>query len=42
MERKLSMLKNFRKEIAKDSFLPYNEEFHCAEMIDPHKNQIYK
>lgn len=33
----LGTLKSFRKKIAGEDFLPYHIEFHCAEMIDPHK-----
>jgi hypothetical protein len=33
----LDFLKAFRKKIAREAFLPYDIEFHCAEMIDPHK-----
>ncbi len=33
----LELLKDFRKKIARDAYLPYDIEFHCAEMIDPHK-----
>jgi len=33
----LGSLKSFRKQLAIESFLNYNVEFHCAEMIDPHK-----
>ncbi|CAM4052233.1 Protein of unknown function [Pedobacter westerhofensis] len=33
----LNTIKNFRKKIAKESFVSYNQEFHCAEMIDPRK-----
>jgi hypothetical protein len=31
----LDMLKSFRKKIAREGFLNYDVEFHCAEMIDP-------
>jgi hypothetical protein len=37
----LEMLKAFRKKIAKEGFLAYDIEFHCAEMIDPHKIKAY-
>jgi hypothetical protein len=33
----LDIMKSFRKKIAREAFLPYHVEFHCAEMIDPHK-----
>lgn len=33
----LGTLKAFRKKIAREGYLPYNVEFHCAEMIDPRK-----
>jgi len=33
----LELLKSYRKRIAREAYLPYNIEFHCAEMIDPHK-----
>ena len=33
----LGSLKSFRKQLARESFLNYDVEFHCAEMIDPHK-----
>jgi hypothetical protein len=33
----LDTLKSFRKKIAREGYLPYDIEFHCAEMIDPHK-----
>jgi len=33
----LETMKAFRKKIAREGFLPYHVEFHCAEMIDPHK-----
>lgn len=32
----LETLKAFRKKIAREGFLPYDVEFHCAEMISPH------
>lgn len=37
----LDVLKSFRKQIAAQAYLPYNIEFHCAEMIDPHKIKEY-
>jgi Protein of unknown function (DUF3800) len=33
----LDLIKAFRKTIAKQAFLAYDIEFHCSEMIDPHK-----
>lgn len=33
----LETLKAFRKKIAREAYLPYHVEFHCSEMIDPHK-----
>lgn len=33
----LDVLKSYRKKIAAQAYLPYDIEFHCAEMIDPHK-----
>lgn len=33
----LDNFKLFRKHIAKSAYLPYHIEFHCAELIDPHK-----
>jgi hypothetical protein len=37
----LNIQKNFRKKIAKEGYLDYDKEFHCAEMIDVHKNMVY-
>ncbi len=37
----LDVLKSFRKQIAAQAYLPYDIEFHCAEMIDPHKIKEY-
>lgn len=37
----LGVLKSFRKQLARESYLPYDVEFHCAEMIDPHKIKEY-
>ena len=37
----LDALKSFRKQIAAQAYLPYSIEFHCAEMIDPHKIKEY-
>jgi hypothetical protein len=33
----LDWIKAFRKKIARQAFIPYDIEFHCSEMIDPHK-----
>jgi hypothetical protein len=33
----LETMKAFRKKIAREAILPYHVEFHCSEMIDPHK-----
>jgi len=33
----LDTLKSFRKKIARERYLNYDIEFHCSEMIDPHK-----
>lgn len=37
----LGTLKAFRKKIAREGYLPYDVEFHCAEMIDPHKEKAF-
>lgn len=37
----LETLKAFRKKIAREGYLPYDVEFHCAEMIDPHKIKAF-
>lgn len=37
----LNILKNFRKRIAMDGILKYDQEFHCAEMVDPRKTGAY-
>jgi hypothetical protein len=37
----LNILKNFRKRIARDGILSYDQEFHCAEMVDPKKTGAY-
>lgn len=37
----LETFKAFRKKIAREAFLPYHIEFHCAELIDPHKVKEY-
>jgi hypothetical protein len=33
----LDVLKSFKKRIAHQGYLPYDIEFHCSELIDPHK-----
>src|SRR5215204_2265849 len=38
----LETLKRFRKEIARQAYLKYDVEFHCAEMIDPRKIAAYR
>jgi len=35
------ILKAFRKKIAREGFLAFDVEFHCAEMIDPHKVKAF-
>jgi len=37
----LETFKAFRKKIAREAYLPYHVEFHCAELIDPHKVKEY-
>ena len=37
----LDTLKAFRKKIPREGFLPYDVEFHCAEMIDPRKVKAF-
>lgn len=37
----LGTLKAFCKKIAREGYLPYDVEFHCAEMIDPHKEKAF-
>jgi Protein of unknown function (DUF3800) len=37
----LETFKAFRKKIAREAYLPYHIEFHCAELIDPHKVKEY-
>lgn len=37
----LDLLKSYRKAIAAQAYLPYDIEFHCAEMIDPYKVKEY-
>jgi len=40
-KQSLNILKNFRKKIAREGYLDYDKEFHCAEMIDVHKKMLY-
>jgi hypothetical protein len=37
----LDVLKSFKKRIAHQGYLPYDIEFHCSELIDPHKIKEY-
>jgi len=37
----LDILKSFKKRIAHQGYLPYDVEFHCSELIDPHKIKEY-
>ncbi len=37
----LNVLKACRKRIAAQGFLAYDVEFHCSELIDPHKIKAY-
>lgn len=37
----LEVLKTFRKKLAAQCYLPYHVEFHCSELIDPHKIKEY-
>lgn len=37
----LETLKGYRKKLAAQAYLPYDVEFHCSEMIDPHKIKEY-
>ena len=37
----LDILKSYRKRIAAQAYLPYDIEFHCSELIDPHKINEY-
>ncbi len=37
----LEVLKSFRKQLAKECYLNYDVEFHCSELIDPHKIKAY-
>jgi Protein of unknown function (DUF3800) len=38
----LDNFKAFRKKIAREAYLNYDVEFHCAEMIDPRKIAVYR
>lgn len=38
----LETLKGFRKKIAREAYLQYDVEFHCAELIDPRKTIAYR
>src|SRR5262245_8449266 len=40
-KQSLDIMKAYRKRIAAQAYLPYDVEFHCAEMIDPHKIKEY-
>ena len=37
----LDLFKGYRKKIASQAYLPYDVEFHCSDMIDPHKIKQY-
>jgi hypothetical protein len=37
----LDIIKSFRRQLAAQSYLNYDVEFHCAEMIDPRKTTAY-
>lgn len=37
----LDILKAFRKKLAEQSYLSYDVELHCSELIDPHKIKEY-
>jgi hypothetical protein len=37
----LDVLKSFKKRIAHQGYLKYDVEFHCSELIDPHKIKAY-
>jgi len=37
----LDSIKSFRRQLAAQSYLNYDVEFHCAEMIDPRKTTAY-
>jgi len=37
----LDIIKSFRRQLAAQSYLNYDVEFHCAEMIDPRKTKAY-
>jgi hypothetical protein len=38
----LDVLKSFRKDLAAQAYLPYDIEFHCAEMIDARKTRAFQ
>jgi hypothetical protein len=38
----LDIIKNFRKQLAAKAYIPYDTEFHCAELIDPRKISVFK
>jgi hypothetical protein len=38
----LDTLKSFRKKIAREAFIPYDVEFHCSEIVDPHKIEVFR
>lgn len=38
----LGTLKAFRKKLARETPIRYDVEFHCAEMIDPRKIEVFR
>ena len=38
----LNILKSYRRKIAKEGFVNYDIEFHCAELIDPHTINAFR
>ena len=38
----LDVIKSFRKHLAAKAYLPYEVEFHCSEIIDPHKIAVLR
>ena len=38
----LDVIKGFRRQLAAQAYIPYDTEFHCAEMIDPRKIGVFK
>jgi hypothetical protein len=38
----LNILKSYRRQIAREGFINYDVEFHCAELIDPHNINAFK